>query len=169
MTSSRLIRALTLACAAAVPSLAGADAARVEVVFVDPQKFADVRDGYTQTDAARDFYLAELKRYLEREAARRLGDGEALTVRITDVQLAGTYEARRPEITNVRIVRGVNPARIDLGFRLERADGTVAAEGARQLRSTGYPVGIGIDPSDPLLYEKVLLDDWLTATFPPRR
>ena len=82
---------------------------------------------------------------------------------ITDVQLAGDYEARRPAVTNVRIIREVNPARIDLRYRLERADGTVAAAGERQLRSTGYPVGVGIDPSDPLRYEKVLLDDWLAV------
>ena len=69
-------------------------------------------------------------------------------------------------ITNVRIVREVNPARIDLSFRLLRADGTVLREGERQLRSTGYPVGVGIDPSDPLLYEKVLLDDWLRTDLP---
>jgi len=155
---------LALLLALAVPGLAAAAVAAtrpVEVVFVDPEKFADVRDGYTQTAAARDFLLGEIRRYLERRAAGRLAAGETLTVTITDVRLAGDYEARTPNVTNVRIVRAVTPARIDLRFRLARADGTVAAEGERRLRSTGYPVGVGVDPSDPLVYEKVLLDDWL--------
>ena len=152
----------------AMPAVA-ADPARVEVVYVDPQKFTDVRDGYTQTDSARDFFLAEIRRYIEQHAARQLAEGESLRVRITDVQLAGTYEARRPNITNVRIVRDVTPARIDLSFRLLRADGTVRGEGERQLRGTGYPVGVGIDPGDPLLYEKVLLDDWLRTDLPRSR
>jgi len=169
MPTSRLIRALTLACAAAATPLASAEAGRVEVVYVDPQQFTDVRDGFTPTDSARDFYLAEIRRYIERQAARRLADGEVLRVRITDVQLAGVYEARRAAVTDVRIIREVTPARIDLGFRLERADGAVAAAGERQLRSTGYPVGVRIDPSDPLRYEKVLLDGWLAETFPQRR
>ena len=65
--------------------------------------------------------------------------------------------------------RHVTPARIDLSFRLLRADGTVRGEGERQLRGTGYPVGVGIGPGDPLLYEKVLLDDWLRTGLPRSR
>ena len=166
MRPCRLVPLFALALA--LPPLAAADsAARVEVVYVDPQKFTDVRNGYTQTDSARDFYLAEIRRYIEQRAVPRLADGETFRVTITDVQLAGDYEARRPAVTNVRIIREVNPARIDLRFRLTRADGTVRAEGERMLRSTGYPVGVGIDPADPLRYEKVLLDDWLRQDLAP--
>jgi hypothetical protein len=163
MRPYRLVALCAFASAAGALPLAAADPVRVEVVYVDPQKFTDVRNGYTQTDSARDFYLAEIRRYIESRAAARLAEGETLRVTITDVQLAGDYLARRPETTNVRIVREVNPARIDLGFRLSRADGTAVARGERQLRSTGYPVVVGIDPTDPLLYEKALLDDWLRA------
>jgi hypothetical protein len=156
-----------LALALTFPPLAAADpAAQVEVVYVDPQKFTDVRNGYTQTDSARDFYLAEIGRYIEQRAAPRLAEGDTFRVTITDVELAGDYEARRPSVTNVRIIRDVTPARIDLRFRLARADGAVRAEGERTLRSTGYPVGVGIDPADPLRYEKVLLDDWLRRDLP---
>jgi Protein of unknown function (DUF3016) len=158
-----------LALALTFPRLAVADPApRVEVVYVDPQKFTDLRNGYTQTDSARDFYLAEIRRYIEQRAGRRLADGDTFRVTITDVGLAGDYEARRPSVTNVRIIREVSPARIDLSFRLARADGTVLAEGERKLRGTGYPVGVGIDPADPLRYEKVLLDDWLRQDLTPR-
>ena len=166
MRPRRLIPLLALALAFPPPGAAD-PAARVEVVYVDPQQFTDVRNGYTQTDSARDFYLAEIRRYIEQRAGRRLADGDTLRVTITDVELAGDYEARRPSVTNVRIIREVNPARIDLSFRLARADGTVLAEGERRLRSTGYPVGVGIDPADPLRYEKVLLDDWLRQDLTP--
>ncbi len=166
MRPYRLLASLAFAASAGALPVAAADPARVEVVYVDRQNFTDVRNGYTQTDSARDFFLAQIRRYIEERAARRLADGDTLRVTITDVQLAGTYEARRPNITNVRIVREVTPARIDLSFRLLRADGTVLGEGERQLRSTGYPVGVGIDPSDPLVYEKVLLDDWLRTDLP---
>ena len=166
MRPCRLIPLLALALV--FPPLAAADpAARVEVVYVEPEKFTDVRNGYTQTDSARVFYLAALRRYIEQQAGRRLTDGDTLRVTITNVELAGDYEARRPSVTNVRIIREVNPARIDLSFRLARADGTVLAEGERRLRSTGYPVGVGIDPADPLRYEKVLLDDWLRQDLTP--
>jgi hypothetical protein len=159
-----LVALLGFACASGwAPAFAADPPARVEVVYVNPQNFTDVRNGYTQTDSARDFYLAEIRRYIEQRAGRRLADGETLRVTIADVQLAGDYEARRPSVTNVRIVREVTPARIDLSFRLLRADGTVLGEGERQLRSTGYPVAVGIGQWDPLRYEKVLLDDWLRA------
>ena len=49
-----------------------------------------------------------------------MADGDTLAITITNVQLEGDYEARRPASTNVRIVRDVNPARIELSFRLVR-------------------------------------------------
>ena len=138
---------------------------RVEVTYVDPDKFTDVRNGYTPTPSARDFYLAELKRFIESRAAPRMADGETLKIAVTNVQLEGDYEARRPAITNVRIVRDVNPARIDLCFRLVRGEDG-AREGERLLRTTGYAVVVGVDPSDPLLYVKALLDEWLRTDLP---
>jgi hypothetical protein len=164
MRPCRLILPFLLALGFAAPAAPQAD--RVQVVFVDPEKFADVRDGYTQTESARTFFLDEIRRHIQQRATARLGEGETLRVTITEVHLAGDYQARTPNVTNVRIVREVTPARIDLGFRLVRADGTVVTEGERRLRSTGYPVGVGIDPSDPLVYEKVLLDDWLRQDLP---
>ena len=167
MRPRRLIPLLALALA--FPPPAAADpAVRVEVIYVDPQKFTDVPERLwpARPDSAREFYLAEIRRYIERRAGEQLADGDTFRVTITDVELAGDYEARRPSVTNVRIIREVNPARIDLSFRLARADGTVRAEGERRLRNTGYPVGVGIDPADPLRYEKVLLDDWLRQDLP---
>jgi hypothetical protein len=47
-----------------------------------------------------------------------------------------------------------------------RADGIVVREGERRLRSAAYPVSAAVDASDPLRYEKVLLDEWLQGEFP---
>ena len=80
---------------------------------------------------------------------------------VTNIRFAGNYHARRPETTNVRVIREVTPARIDLAFRVLGSGGDVLREGTRVLRSTGYPTMPGADPSDPLLYEKALLADWL--------
>ena len=156
-----------LLAVASVVAFAAAASPRVEVTYVDPDKFTDVRNGYTPTPSARDFYLAELKRFIEVRAAPRMADGETLMIAITNVQLEGDYEARRPASTNVRIVRDVNPARIDLSFRLVR--GETAREGERLLRTTGYPVLVGVDPGDPLLYAKALLDEWLRTDLPRPR
>jgi hypothetical protein len=139
----------------------------VEVVYVNPEAFAAQRDAMRPSPAVRDQYLADLKRYLERQAAGRVADGDTLVVKITDVQLAGLNDPLlHPPGASVRIVRDVTPARIDLGFTLTRADGSVLREGRRELRSTGYPRDPRVDPSDPLRYEKALLDDWLAREFP---
>lgn len=154
-------------CTAAAPAVA--ESPRVDVVFVAPDTFADVRNGYTPTPTARNFYLAELARYIEQRATPRLADGESLEVRVTNVDLAGDYEARHPQTTNIRIVRDVYPARIDLSFRVVDAGGVVVREGTRQLRSTGYPEGVGVPySSDPLRYEKGLIGGWLEADLPSR-
>jgi hypothetical protein len=152
--------------AMALGSAAATGAGPVEVVYVNPEAFAAQRDAMRPSPAVRDHYLAELRRYLERRAAERVADGETLVVRITDVQLAGIHDPLlHPPGASVRIVRDVTPARIDLGFALTRADGTVLREGRRELRGTGYPLDPRVDPSDPLRYEKALLDDWLAREF----
>jgi hypothetical protein len=159
-------RFIGLVALAVGPALA-ASAGSVEVVYVNPEAFAAQRDAMRPSPGVRDQYLADLKRYLEGRAARHVAGGETLLVRITDLQLAGIYDPLlRPPAASVRIVREVTPARIDLSFALARADGAVLREGRRELRSVGYPLAPGVDPSDPLRYEKVLLDDWLRSEFP---
>ena len=160
MTRSSLLLLLLLAAgAAAAPP-------RVEVTFEDASRYPDVRDGYTQTPQARAFYLAALERHLTREAVRRMAQDETLKVAVTSVDLAGDYRAEYPRATNVRVVRDVTPARIDLRFRLSGGTAGVR-EGTRELRSAGYPAGS--NPADPLNYEKALIDAWLDAELPATR
>ena len=144
-----------------------AQAASVEVEYVDARAF-DVRDGYTQTDSAREFYLAALARYMAERVAPRLPAGARLNVRITRLDLGGDYEARGPEISNIRIVRDVAPARVSLAFTVIASDGTVAASGVRTMSSTGYPVNPRLEPGDPLRYVKALIDEWLDGDLPSR-
>ncbi len=163
MRTNRLLCLLALALACMPAAAAGP----VQVVYVDPKSFTDLRDGALPSPAARNLYLAELKRYLEARGAARVPAGETLVVTITDINLAGTFEPlRHPPAASVRVISDVYPARIDLQFRLARPDGTIVREGERRLRSVAYPTAVGITPSDPLRYEKVLLDDWLGEEFP---
>ena len=170
MTTIRSMLLVGLAMAGAIRFLPAAEAAdaltRVRVVYLDPRAFTDVRDGYAATDRARDAYLGELKRYIERRTVPRIAEGQQLTITITNINMAGNFEPwRDPQAGNVRIVREVYPARIDLEFRLTDAGGAVLSEGRRTLRSFGYPVSPTVYSSDPLLYEKVLLGDWLEREF----
>ena len=56
--------------------------------------------------------------------------------------------------------------RIELRFRLTRADGSTVKEGARMLRDSGFLSSGGpLDRTDNLRYEKVMLDRWLGEEF----
>ena len=156
-----------LAFAAALASLAEAAAdPPVQVTFTDLAKFTDLRVSIATTDSDRAGLAGELKLHIERYAPPRLPQGARLAVTITDVDMAGEY----PPITgsmsrDVRVIKDVYPPRIDLDFRLLRADGSVEREGHRELRDAGFLWGTSQLSRDRLAYEKALLDAWLQREF----
>jgi len=152
-----LILALGATTALAAPT---ADA-RVEVVFVQPEKFRDIGDRYAGGGSARDSHLRDLDRYIQSRAARLVPEGQRLVVSVTDIDMAGAFEPWRGRSGDTRIVRDVYPPRIDLAFTLTGADGAVLKRGERKLRDPALLGRPGLSPSDPLRYEKALLDDWL--------
>lgn len=142
--------------AAAVP------AGIVSVTFADVSKFDESRGARRETEAARRAWVDTLGQHLAERAAPRLAQGQRLTVHITDVQRAGSYEPwRGPQAADLRVVRDIYPPRIDLSFQLLAADGRVLREGSRQLRDATFMMRPDLYPNDPLRYEKTLLDDWL--------
>ncbi|WP_336298491.1 DUF3016 domain-containing protein [Acidovorax sp. NCPPB 3576] len=134
----------------------------VSVEYDDPSRFSDARMGPHESDRARRAWVDALCQYLSERAAAALPDGERLAVRITDVQRAGGFEpGRGPQLAQVRIVRDVYPPRIDLEFQRVAADGRVLQTGRRELRDPSFMSRAGRGASDPLRYEKALLDDWV--------
>ena len=72
-----------------------------------------------------------------------------LVVEIIDIDRAGSFEARGAELSRVRVVRDVYPARIVLRYqgKTETLSGLPVAGAARYGNHT-------------LRYERALLDDW---------
>lgn len=137
--------------------------AAVQVEFARPEAFSDVGHAY-DADRTRQAYFEELSRHLARQATRLLPPGQRLNIVITDLDMAGGYELWRRGAGDVRIVRDVYPARIALAFKLASADGAVMRQGERMLRDP-FLVPPTIYRSDPLRYEKALLDQWLEREF----
>lgn len=82
--------------------------ATVEVVFFEPEKFTDVRDGYMGSDKGRDATLDMLKDYLTGRAVRGLTAGQKLAITVMDVDLAGDFEPwRGSQWGDVRIVKEI--------------------------------------------------------------
>src|SRR5688500_3941446 len=140
-------------------------ASPVQVSYIQPEKFTDVRDRYVATSGARDVYLNELRRHIERRAARYLRQGENLAVSITEVDMAGSFEAGRRHIGDKRILRDVYPPRIDLAFEWTDSGGALRKHGERKLRNLSFLTGTSLYRGDPLRYENVLVDAWLEREF----
>jgi hypothetical protein len=156
----RAISVLLLAALSAHPAFA----ATANVEFEKPESFTDA--GRKFPAAARLESLPFLREHLVKEAAGRLPADQVLSIWITDVDLAGQYEPGGHR--DVRIVKEIYPPRIELRFRLTRADGSTVKEGARMLRDSGFLSSGGpLDRTDNLRYEKVMLDRWLEQEFRP--
>ena len=156
MKTAVLIAALASAIFTAFPAASAEQNARVEVVYIEPDRFPDVR--YNVLD--------ELKAYVTQRAERVVPEGQTLTVEITDLRLAGTYEWwRTPGSPNFRVIQDATPPRIALRFKLVDASGAVLAEGERTLIDPDFVAKSLIYLVGPLRYEKALIDDWLASEF----
>jgi hypothetical protein len=159
------MKILPLILALLAPAIVAAQPT-VDVKFGDLSKFTDLRVSILTSPRDREALAEELRRHIERVAPARLPAGQKLAVLITDVDMAGEY----PPITggfsrDVRVIKDVYPPRIDLDFKLTRADGTVEREGHRELRDAGFMWSTSPLSSQPLAIEKALLDAWLQKEF----
>lgn len=142
---------------------AGAQAAgTVQVQFVQPDQFVDVRD----QAFSRERNLEALERHLKAAAAPYVADGQTLKIDVLDVDLAG--EPRMDVRSNdLRVLKGkADWPRIDLRWSLE-APGQPARSGQASVKDMGYlqRVAVGTAADEPLRYERRMLDDWFRAEF----
>lgn len=164
MKTQRILLVAALSCAATLfAAPPAAPAARVEVIFEQPEKYTDVKDSFMGTEKGRDGYLAELKTHLQERALRRLGPGQTLTFTFTNIDLAGDFEpGRGPSSDDIRIVKDIYPPRLNFSYKLVDESGAVLKEGQEKLTDLGFQSSASpINNGDSLRYEKALLDNWL--------
>ncbi|MGY0618484.1 DUF3016 domain-containing protein [Lysobacter sp. A378] len=144
-----------------------ADVGAVQVAWHDPAGFREIARGQDRVDRLRGVSARQLAQYLRSEAGHRLPPGERLQVTFIDIDRAGGYEPwLGSRYDDVRIMRDIYPPRIRLEFRHSGADGQIVAEGEQQLVGSDYlSRSVSHRNSDPLRYEKQLLDDWLRSRF----
>lgn len=140
----------------------------VAVQWGDPAGFSEIRRSHNPAESRRGNWVEELARYLRERAQRRLPEGERLEVELRDIDRAGEFEPwRGVEFHDTRIIRDLYPPRIALAFRRLDAQGNVIAEGERDLTDGGFLLQSNINDSDPLRFEKRLIDRWLARELPP--
>ena len=162
---TRPIMALSVAAALlinAVPSLAGT----VNVSFIHPENFTDasLQGGYGTT--AEQGTLDDIGRFFESLGPRYLKSGQVLTLDVLNVDLAGRIEWWRRNLYDTRILRDVYPPRFTVNYRLSE-DGRTLAESKETVVDPNYLANPGIyfSPSDPLRFEKAMLEDWFRRRF----
>jgi hypothetical protein len=155
----------------AAPATTDSASAQVEVNYVNPDKFMDIKDAYMPTDKGQAAILDDLKTYLVERTSRRLAPGQHLTINVTDIDLAGQFEPwHGPDAQDIRFIKDIYPPRMNLNFKLTDADGKVLKEGERRLSDNTYTMNINtVGRSDPRFYDKQLIDDWVRREFPAQK
>jgi hypothetical protein len=157
----QLRTAILLTCSALAAS--AAMAGTVDVRFVDPASYG-LQD---RTRADEEATLQSLAQHLQLLGARYLPAGQVLKVEVQDVVLAGTV---RPSRTGVplRIVRGNSDfPQMKLKYTLE-SNGRPLTSGDEWIKDMDYSRGYqAARASDPLHYEKHMLDVWFKERFAP--
>ncbi|NZA25616.1 DUF3016 domain-containing protein [Luteimonas sp. SJ-92] len=143
------------------------DEGRVGVAWTDPAQFTEIRHSNNRWEARRGDWVRQLAEHLRDGTETRLPPGERLEITITDIRRAGNYEPwNGVQMDRVRVMREIYWPRISLEFRRLDAAGAVIEEGERQLSDTGYLYGASATRrTDPLRYEKSLLDRWMRSEF----
>lgn len=161
MKKSRLLSSILGLLAAGALQAAGSPAARTEVIFDHPEKFTDVKDSYIPTDKGRDAILANIRAFLVERTESLVPEGDRLTITFTDIDLAGDFEPwRGAQYDDVRIVKAIYPPAFKFTYSVTDPSGKVVRQGSEDIRDLSFQWRVTIDSSDPLRYEKDILDDW---------
>ena len=139
----------------------------VSVDWTDPAQFSDIRHSGNRWEAKRGNWVEQLAQHLQKSALKKLPQGESLQVTFTDIKRAGSYEPwHGPNLHDTRIIRDIYPPRISLTFKRLDARGEVIEQGERKLSNSAFLMGsTRFGDSDPLRYEKSMLDNWLNREF----
>jgi hypothetical protein len=166
-------RIIKAACRCALPlmtaiCLAAPATAAVTVSSGNPDRFTDAAD---RNSDPRDVASA-LADHLRALGARYLPAGDELRIRILDIDRAGSPRLNLP--TEFRVMRGDGdfPC-IELAF--DRASSGRVVQSNRELVcdrnyfASFRRAELRYAPNDPLIYEKIMLDDWFRWRFAAKR
>ena len=159
-----LIIAALFVSGCATPFVAPEHVSSVSVTFVEPEKFTDVRR--TEWEHNSHGLLAALAKFMQETGERALPPEMQLSIKVTDVKLAGDFEPwLGVPFNQTRIIKIIYPPRIVLEFRLIDDNGRVIKEGKRELTDVDYQRRDTSLREDYLRYEKDLLRDWIREEF----
>lgn len=161
LAASLVMLAGSSAWATASAAADPAQPAAVEVRYDKPEQFTDISFDPRKRDDA----LKQLTRHFEKLASS-LPVGQSLKIDVTDIDLAGREDPRLRGTNDIRILNGgVDWPRMSLHYVLEQ-DGKVLRSGDARLSDMSYLNRLNrYSSSEPLRYEKLMMDEWFDKTF----
>jgi len=134
------------------------------VTFVHPETYQDASRHYGYGSDPQ--VLEAIRQHLRKLVERNLPPGYTLAIEVLDVDLAGYIDWRlRGE---VRVIRDVTWPRMTLRYALRHGDEIVASHEER-INNMNFHWGVNrYGYSDPLRYEKAMLDDWFARAITQR-
>lgn len=142
---------------------AGAASAAVNVTYVHPEKFYDLPFATWE----RDEMLGQITDYFK-ELGKALPAGQDLRIEVTDFDPAGRLIPNARAGRDLRVLTGrADWPRMELRYAIEQ-NGQVIKSGEAKLADMNYQQSsISISDSEPLRYEKKMIDDWFDKTIAP--
>ena len=144
----------------------------VRIEFVHPERFSDLQIQGRQEVTSAPIFRDNISAYLSPYVARRF-PGATLTLRFTDIDLAGRLEPWRiRKFNDVRFDRnmGANPLRLYFDYTLTDSKGGILASGSKALVDGDYIQRYIYYPNSEkwatLFYEKASLLRWFDYLAP---
>jgi hypothetical protein len=159
-----LFAAVALSAAAADDKLPE----RVQVSWAPVEQLSEVKDNQMNRGWLRPSeWMKTLGDHLRKRADRVLPPGQQLDVRVDDIKLAGSFEPwrTRPGMDDVRILKDIYPPSMKLHFKLSDANGATIREDDAQLRDSSFLQRAETNTTDPLRFDKRMIDEWLAREF----
>ncbi|MFN0182250.1 MAG: DUF3016 domain-containing protein [Aquabacterium sp.] len=124
-------------------------------------RYADIRSNMGHDEQ----HLKAIAAHIGELAARSLAPGQTLEVELKDVDLAGEMRWLRRGAQEVRVISGgVDSPMIELRWAIKEGDRTLRG-GDSRLTDLGYLTRANrYARSEPLRYEKRMLDEWFSQT-----
>lgn len=139
----------------------------VSVHWTDPNQFTEIRYSGNRFQSQQGNWVQDLAGHFREAIAKQLPAGDKVDLTITDIKRAGQYEPwHGPRSDDIRVVKDLYPPRLSFKYVWTDASGKVVAQGEEKLIDSAFLMGdTRLNDSDPLRYEKRMIDEWARKQF----
>lgn len=147
-----------------------AQAAKVEVEWVEPTKFTDVMPSNDSRKRFREQTLEQLTRFLV-ELGEQLPETQTLSFKVTNLDLAGQVWPRSfvgfgNSGGDIRVIRQIDIPRMTFSYTLTEQGRVISEQKEVKLKDMAFMQSAPRRAlREPLVYEKAMLEEWFDETF----